>query len=136
MIKIFLADDHYITKAGITKILISDPEIIIAGDASSYEELMKKIYNINCDLLILDVEFPDKCGLDAIPILKKRIPELKILILSNHNENEIVNKALKNGCNGYLTKDNAVEELLKAVQAIIKDNFYIGSQVLKKNPII
>jgi len=127
MIKVFLADDHYIVRRGLKQILSSEDDISIAGEASNFEEIIKNIENTEWDILILDIALPGKNGLDALINIKNKFPDSKVLVLSMYNEEEIVVRAFRTGANGYLNKDSAPEELITAIRQIMRGKKFIGS---------
>ncbi|MCC6864550.1 MAG: response regulator transcription factor [Ignavibacteria bacterium] len=129
MIKILIADDHSVVRRGIKQILSEEPEMQIVGEASNSEELIEKLNAEEWDLLILDITMPGKSGLDVLIEIKQKMPELKILILSMHPEEEIAMRALKSGANGYLNKESAPSELIKAIKKVIAGGKYISSNL-------
>lgn len=127
MIKVFIADDHYIVRRGLKQILSSEEDISIAGEATNFEEIIRNIENTKWDILILDIALPGKNGLDALINIKNKYPESKVLMLSMYKDEEIVLRAFRTGANGYLNKDSAPEELVTAIRDIINGKRYIGS---------
>jgi len=127
MIKVFIADDHYIVRRGLKQILSSEEDISVAGEATDFEEIIRNIENTEWDILILDIALPGKNGLDALINIKNKHPESKVLVLSMYKDEEIVLRAFRTGANGYLNKDSAPEELVTAIRDIINGKRYIGS---------
>lgn len=127
MIKIFIADDHYVVRKGLKHILSSEKDIVVTAEASTAQEVLNQFELVKWDLMILDIAFPDKNGLDILIELKNRRPESKIIILSMHKEEEIAIRAFRTGADGYLNKDSIPEELVIAVRTAIKGKKYIGS---------
>lgn len=132
MIKIFIADDHVIVRRGIKQILSDESDIIISGEASNAEEIMDNLYDVEWDILILDITMPGRSGLDALIELKQRKPDMKILILSMHPEEELALTALKSGAAGYLNKSSVPGELVKAIRRIYEGGRYITTSLAEK----
>ena len=127
MIKVFIADDHYIVRRGLKQILTSENDIVVTGEASDSEEMVRKLHGVEWDVLVLDIAMPGKNGLDTLINIKNMKQDSKVLILSMYKEEEIVLRALRTGANGYLNKDSAPEELITAVRDIYNGKKYIGS---------
>ncbi|MFI5144180.1 MAG: response regulator [Ignavibacteria bacterium] len=129
MINVFIADDHAVVRSGIKQILSEDNTITVVGEASTTEEIMDQLYDKNWDILILDITMPGKNGLDAMIEIKQRKPEVKILILTMHSEEEIAIRALKTGASGYLNKESVPGELIKAVKKVYEGGRYISPSI-------
>ncbi len=135
MIKVFLADDHYVVRRGLKQILTSEKDILVVGEASNSDEIYKCGENNDWDVIVLDIAMPGKNGLDILINLKNKYPDLKILILSMYRELEVVSRALRTGADGYLNKDSAPEELVIAVRDIYQGRRYIGSTIMPENDL-
>ena len=129
MVNILIADDHAVVRRGIKQILSDEPDIKVLGEASNAYEIMLLLLNENWDLLILDITMPGKSGLDALIEIKQRNPDLKVLILSMHPEEEIALSALKSGADGYLNKDSVPSELIRAIRKVTQGGKYISSSL-------
>lgn len=129
---IIIVDDHAVVRKGIRQILSEETEITSLGEASNSEELFEQLYDKNWDVVILDITLPGKNGLDVLIELKRRKPEIKVLILTMHPEEEIAIRALKTGASGYLNKDSVPSELLTAVKKINSGAKYISSSLGEK----
>lgn len=127
MIKILIADDHSVVRRGIKQILTDETDIQVTGEASNADELLLMLNDQTWDLLILDITMPGRSGLDILLDLKKMKPEMKILILSMHPEEEIAIRALKTGADGYLNKDSVPGELIRAIKKVTSGGKYISS---------
>jgi DNA-binding NarL/FixJ family response regulator len=132
MIKIFIADDHVVVRRGIKQILSDEKDMVISGEASNAEEIMEHLYDTEWDILILDITMPGRSGLDVLIELKQRKPEMKILILSMHPEEEVALTALKSGAAGYLNKSSVPGELVKAIRRINEGGRYITTSLAEK----
>ncbi len=129
MIKVLIADDHAVVRRGIRQILSEDSFIEVLGEASNSEEIMEQLYDQEWDVLILDLIMPGKNGLDSLIEIKQRKPDLKVLVLSMHPEEEIAIRALKTGASGYLNKDSVPSELIRAVRKIHAGGRYISGSL-------
>jgi len=126
MIKIFVADDHALIREGIKKILRDEPDLQVVGEASNGAELLSKIGVLPVDLLILDIMMPGKDGLEVLRQLQKSCPKLRILILSLYAEETMAARAFKAGAAGYLTKESAPEELVRAIRKVASGRKYVS----------
>lgn len=124
-----IADDHSVVRRGIKQILSEETDIRVLGEAENSEEIFEQLYIQDWDVLILDITMPGKSGLDALIELKLRKPELKVLILSMHPEEEIAIRALKTGASGYLNKDSVPGELSKAIRKVYSGGKYISNSL-------
>lgn len=132
MIRILIADDHAILRAGLKHLLSEATDIVVAGEASSGSETMALIRDVDCDLLVLDMSMPGRSGIDLIRQLKAERPKLPILILSMHKEDIFAVRALRAGAAGYLCKDNAESQLEAAIRKVAGGGLYINQAVAEK----
>lgn len=132
MIKVLIADDHTIVREGLRRIIKDTPDMIVAGEAGSAQEVMSKLYDGNYDLVLLDISFPGRSGLDVLKQLKCLKPNLPVLVLSMHPEEQYAIRALKAGASGYLTKGSASDELIDAIRKIAKGRKYITASLAEK----
>ncbi|HWA06231.1 MAG TPA: response regulator transcription factor [Ignavibacteria bacterium] len=129
MIKILIADDHSVVRRGIKQILSDEKDMQVLGEASNSDEIFSQLDKQEWDLLILDITMPGKSGLDCLIEIRQLKPELKILILSMHPEEEIAVRAIKTGADGYLNKDSVPGELIRAIKKVIAGGKYISSSL-------
>jgi DNA-binding NarL/FixJ family response regulator len=129
MINVLIADDHAVVRKGIRQIISEDEEINVLGEASNSDEIIAQLYDHDWDVFVLDITMPGKNGLDVMIEIKQKRPEIKILILSMHPEEEIALRALKTGASGYLNKDSVPGELIKAIRKIYNGGRYISSML-------
>jgi DNA-binding NarL/FixJ family response regulator len=126
--RIIIADDHPIVRRGVHDILtesFTDLDVVEVDTAGGMFARMKETF----DLVLLDLSLPDRNGLDCLGQLKKLHPQLPVLILSMHAEEHFAVRALKTGASGYLTKDKAAEELVRAVKRIMSGGRYVSSEL-------
>lgn len=126
-IKIYLADDHKILRESLMMLLSQENDIEVVGqeqDGIAVEREMKKS---DVDILILDVSMPKRSGLDVAKNLLRERPELKIIFLTMHKSEEILAEAFESGAKGYVLKENAFEELIKAIHTVMEDKIYVST---------
>ena len=129
MAKILLADDHTIVRRGLRQIILEKYPLAFIDEVSNGETLLKKIISEDWDIVISDIVMPGRSGLDILDQVKKIKPKLPILIISIHSEQLYALRVLKAGAAGYLKKDMAPEELIKAIQTLMSGKRYITPSV-------
>jgi len=132
MIKIIVVDDHTIVRDGLRRILVDTPDIVVAGEASNGQEVIKKVGNNDYDLILLDISLPGRDGLDVLKQLKCTKPEVPILILSMYPEEQYAVRSLRAGASGYLTKQNSSDELIDAIRKLAQGRKYITPSLAEK----
>lgn len=129
MAKILVGDDHPVVRKGIKQILIEDKNISFIGEACSPNEVMEMVKKQHWDAVILDITMPGRGGLEVTKELKREYPNLPILILSIHSEEQYGVRAIKAGAAGYMTKESAPEELVKALRRILGGGKYLSAKL-------
>lgn len=129
-ISIFLADDHVILREGLKHILMEDKSIEIVGEAGDGRDAVEKIDKIKPDVAILDISMPILSGLEAARVIRKYDKDIKLIILTRHDNDEYVQQAIKNGVNGFILKDSAGDDLLKAVRDVVNGNIYLSPKIV------
>ena len=132
MIKILIADDHAVFRRGLKEILEEDSDMTVAGEASNGHEVLEKIRTANWDVVILDISMPGRSGLDILRDLRFQRPKLPVLVLSMHSEDQYAARVLKSGASGYLTKESAPDELVKAVKKVLAGGKYVSSYLAEQ----
>jgi DNA-binding NarL/FixJ family response regulator len=127
-INIAIVDDHKIIRDGIRALLIGQSEFALTYEASCGENLKETIGDATPDLVLLDIELPDICGLDLISFFKIKC-NCKVLMLTAEMDEEIVCKAVNNGADGFLNKDASGDELLVAMRTIMEGEPYFGQSL-------
>ncbi len=125
MIRILLADDHAIVRNGLKQIIAGAPDIEVAGEAANGAEVLEMARKPGFDLILLDMTMPGISGADLIRRLRAENPALQILVLSMHNEAQVVSRALKAGAAGYVTKDSDQEILLSGIRKVASGHKFI-----------
>ena len=130
--KILIADDHTIVRKGIKQILMEEFIEAEIEEVADGNEMLHKIRSEKFDIVISDITMPGRSGLESLKQVKEEFPKLPVLILSMHSEDQYAIRVLKAGASGYLTKDSAPEELVKAVKQILSTGRYISPVVAEK----
>lgn len=125
MIKVLIADDHAIMRAGLRQILTATADMVVAGEATHGQSVLEQLNLLECHVILLDMSMPGLSGLDLIRRLRIYRPELQILVLSMHNEGQIVTRALRAGASGYVTKDSDPNVLLTAIRKVAQGGKFI-----------
>lgn len=131
MVDIVLADDHQVVRKGLKALLSSESNYHIVAEAASGMEAIDAVMQNRPDILILDLMMPDINGLEVMRQLSKNRIETDIIILSMHSDKAYVQEALQNGAKGYILKDSPPEEILKAIQAVLNNKFYLSPPLTK-----
>lgn len=132
MIRVCIADDHAVVRAGI-KLLLSDTmDLILTGEASNVQETFDMVATKQCDVILLDVSLPGRDGLEALTYLKQTHPTLPVLMFSVHPEFQYAVRAMQSGAAGYLTKDSDPQELVTALRQVGRGEYYITPAVAQQ----
>jgi two-component system, NarL family, invasion response regulator UvrY len=132
MMRILIADDHSVVRHGLERILLKEFPSASIEHVADGDELLKKATQENWDIIISDVSMPGKTGLEVIQQIKEQHPKIPMLMLSVHPEEHYAIRALKAGASGYLNKDMAPEELIKAVRSVLLGKRYITPSLAEK----
>jgi DNA-binding NarL/FixJ family response regulator len=126
MIKILIADDHAVVRRGLRQIVEDEADIVIAAEAATGAQAIERARQIEYDVALLDVNLPDVSGLEVLKQIKAARPNKAVLILSVHPEDQYAVRMLKAGASGYLNKDSAPEELVKAIRQVHLGGRYVS----------
>ena len=130
MIRVLIADDHALMREGMKRILAATGDILTIGEASSGEEALDMLERIEADLLMLDLSMPGVRGIDLIAAVRTAHPGMPMLVVSMHNEGEIVSRAIAAGAGGYVTKDSDPTLLPMAIRKVATGARYVSPAVL------
>jgi DNA-binding NarL/FixJ family response regulator len=129
---IIIAEDHNILRAGLKALLTSNPHFDVVGEADNGRDAIRRVIDLKPDLVIMDLNMPGLNGMDAIREIKERMPEIKTLVLTIHNEEEYVLASLKAGANGYVLKDATQNELMTAAERVLSGKTYLSAEITEK----
>jgi DNA-binding NarL/FixJ family response regulator len=127
MIRILIADDHAIVRAGLQTLLSGHPDMEVAGEASSGTEAIRMVREGKWDVVLLDISMPDKNGVDTLTEIKRHRPELPVVMLSMHPESQYAVSLLRAGASGYVSKEGAPEELVVAIRTVAQGRRYVSA---------
>lgn len=132
MIRVLIADDHAMVRAGLKQYLKEDHSIGDVGESSTGQQTLDQLRSGDWDLLILDINMPERNGLDILKHVKSGFPNTRVLVLSAFPERQYALNVLRAGANGYLAKESAPEELMKAVKLIMHGRRYISATLAEQ----
>lgn len=118
MIRVIVVDDHPVVRRGLKQIIEDEPDMEVVGEAKNAEECFSLVRKTDCALIVLDINLPDRSGFDVLNQLKYEKPNLPILILSVNPEDQYALRLIKAGASGYLMKESAPAELVKAIRKV------------------
>ena len=132
MIRVLLADDHAIVRAGLKEILADTGDIEVTGEAANGQEVLARVFTQDFDVAVLDMSMPGRNGIELIKLVKAEKPKLRILVLSMHSEEQYAVRALKAGASGYITKDSAADQLVAAIRRIAAGGAYVTPETAER----
>jgi two-component system, NarL family, invasion response regulator UvrY len=132
MMRILIADDHAVVRKGLRQILEEASDIVVGGEASNGREVLEKIRAGGWDALVLDITMPGQTGLEVLKEVKQEAPRLPVLMLSMHAQEQYATRVLKAGASGYLPKESAPEELIKAIRKVCSGGKYVSADQAEK----
>ena len=132
MIRLFIADDHPVVRAGLRHIVEQDPDVIVTGEAASGYDLLDALTRTITDVVLLDVSMPGMSFIETLKRLRDEHPSVKILVLSVHPEDQFAVRALRAGASGYVTKDHSATELLDAVRRVFRGSRYVSDTLAER----
>ena len=130
--RILVCDDHTLFVEGVKAMLRSEPSLEIIGEAHDGRQAVELVKELKPDVLLMDISMPDMNGFDATRLVHKFEPGVKVLILTMHDEEELVARCLEAGASGYLIKDTPASQLLYAIEAVHRGEKYLSPAVLNK----
>jgi DNA-binding NarL/FixJ family response regulator len=132
MIQVIIADDHPVVRAGMKQVLSESADILVAEEADSGEALLRKLQKRDYDVVLLDITMPGMGGFDTLRRIRDLKPDLPVLMLSIHAEEQFALRSLKAGAAGYLTKASAPEELVTAIRKVAGGRKYVSAALAEK----
>ena len=135
-IKVFIVDDHYMVIEGIRSLLQNEKSVEWAGHATNAASCFAFLQQHQPDVILMDINLPDKSGIDLCKEVKEKYPSIFIIGLSTFNQQSFIQKMMDNGASGYVLKNATQEELMEAIEAVTKGKIYLSneaSQTLRRN---
>lgn len=130
-IRLLLVDDHLVVRSGLRMLLEDEPDVEIAGEASTAREALSAVGSLQPDVVLMDIGLPDLSGIDATREIKRLRPATAVVALTIHEDEEYFFKMLEAGASGYVPKRAAPEELLTAIRAAAKNEVYLYPSLAK-----
>ena len=131
-IKVLLADDHTIVRQGLRVLLESEPDITVVGEAATGREAVQLTKRLLPDVVVMDIAMPNLNGVEATRQITKEVPGVKLLVLSSYNDDEYVHQVTGAGATGYLLKQTAAIDLIKAVRETKNGNAFFSPAISKR----
>lgn len=128
-IKIIVTDDHSLFRTGVINSLKKKPDIVVIAEAVHGKDLLEKLEYLQPDIILLNIMMPVMDGYTTLPILKKRFPGIKVIILSMHSDPSVICRMIELGANAYLTKEAGSEKIYETIFACHKDWFFINETI-------
>jgi DNA-binding NarL/FixJ family response regulator len=132
MIKVLVVDDHPIVRQGLKQVISEESDMAVYSEAQNSREVFELIYKQEWDVIVLDITLPGRGGLDVLKEIKHERPNLPVLILSMHPEDQYAVRALKAGAAGYMTKESAPQDLIQAIRHILRGGKYVSSALAER----
>ena len=129
MIRILIADDHAIVRAGLKQFIAHEQDMIVTGEAGDGAETLAFVRTGEYDVVLLDLSMPGKNGIDTLRQLKRTCPELPVLILSAYSEQQYAVSLLRAGASGYINKESASDQLVAAIRSVVNGGKYVSPSV-------
>jgi len=126
VIRVLIADDHPVVRRGLKEILERELEGTVCAEAKDAQDVLARTHSEDWDLVILDITMPGRSGLDVLRDLKNLRPKLPVLVVSMHAEEQYGKRTLRAGASGYMNKESAPDELIKAVKKVLAGGRYVG----------
>lgn len=133
MIRVLIADDHYLVRQGIRALLKQAPDIQVVGEASDGEEVVQLAQTLKPDVVVMDISMPKQDGIAATTKLHEVLEQPRVIVLSMYGNSTLVERALRNGARGYLLKRSTARELVHAVYAAYRGGLFLGANLSLDN---
>jgi two-component system nitrate/nitrite response regulator NarL len=130
-IKVLLVDDHPVVRKGIRSCLAQDAHLEVVGEAGDGQEALRKARELAPDIVLMDIDMPQMNGLAATELIRKELPQIKVLILSMHQHTDYVLRILRSGASGYVLKEASPEELVKAIETVSAGEAFFSREVAR-----
>ena len=132
VIKVLLVDDHRILREGLRALLSEQPGLVVVGDASDGEAALEMIAESHPDVVVMDMVMPRMSGLEATSLIRKRHPQVRVLILSMYDDDEYVQRVIQAGASGYVLKGVAADDLVLAIREVHRGSSFLQPAIAAK----
>ncbi len=129
MISVFVADDHAMVREALAALVSRNDDIEVVGQCGNGLEILDSVRELAPDVVVLDITMPGMNGLDVCRLIRRKVNRSAVLILTMHDDEEIIASALRNGASGYLLKEAAADQLAEAVRAVARGELYLGAGI-------
>jgi two-component system response regulator NreC len=130
--RVLIAEDHALFRAGLRAMLNAEADLEIVGEVQDGKEAVRMAVSLTPDLILMDLNMPGSHGLGAIAEIKKRVPDMRILVITMHKTDEYIQEALRNGASGYILKESGPEELLAAIRTVLSGKVFLSPDVSER----
>jgi two-component system response regulator NreC len=130
-IRVIIADDHAIVRAGLRTLITSEKDLELIGEATGGLEAIEKVHLLSPDVMVLDISMPDKDGIEVIRTLKAEGKTCSILVLTVHEDDALLREAIRIGAAGYILKHVAESELISAIRSVFRGELYIHPKMIR-----
>lgn len=131
-IRVILADDHTVVRQGLRALLVAEGDIDIVGEAANGREAVQLVRDLRPDVVVLDVAMPQLNGLEATRQIMHAVPSTKVLVLSSYSDDDCVHQLIEAGARGYLVKQTAANDLLRAIRETRKGNSFLSASIARR----
>jgi DNA-binding NarL/FixJ family response regulator len=131
VINVLIADDHAVVRKGLKQILGESSDMMVGGEAADASEALSKVRSGTWDVLVLDLRLPGRNGVDTLKDVHRSCPSLPVLVFSMHAEEQYALRVLRAGASGYLTKESAPDELVRAIRKVASGGKYVNPRVVE-----
>ena len=132
MLRILITDDHAVVRRGLKQVLEEEFDQVVFGEAQNTLEMLHHLQKEDWDVLILDITLPGRSGLEVLGELKLTHPNLPVLVLSMHPEDQYGIRVLKSGASGYMTKESAPDEIVMAIRKVLRGGKYVSTSLAER----
>jgi DNA-binding NarL/FixJ family response regulator len=126
-IRVIIADDHMLFRAGVKTALGMKKDIRMVGEADNGMQLLNLLKHVQPDVILLDIQMPILDGISTLPEIKKLYPEIRVIMLTMHNDHSMISKLMELGANAYLTKNSDSEVIYEAIKTCFEQEFYFNA---------
>lgn len=130
--RLMITDDHELVRSGLVQFMSMSPDVKVVAEAGCGSELLEKLRSVQVDVLLLDLVMPGISGAELVARVRSAHPNLRILVLSMHNDTQTVLRAMKAGASGYITKNCSPQTLLEAVRKIAATGKYLDPEIAER----